>query len=237
VLTAGLAVFAACGGDDATAGTAPAGASATATAKPAATAASNDGVAALRAFPVPRELANGATLGKADAKVTLTVFEDFQCPFCLHYTATQEGALIEEYVKTGKVKLEFKNFPILGQESVQAAVAAQCAANQGRFWEMHRKLFLVEAEAGQLANEKVDAGRFSHENLKAYAIEVGLDGATFDSCYRSSEAAEAVAADARQGRSLGIRGTPSFLINGTPQASGAPATVDLWRKVLDASLK
>lgn len=241
LLAVGAVLLAACGGDDNGASSSGAGTPRTASGTPKATATANAGAASdaasvLRSLAVPRELAAGMTLGKADAKVTLTVFEDFQCPFCLRYTTTQESMILEEYVKTGKVKLEFKNFPILGQESVQAAVAAQCAADQGRFWEFHRKLFLVQAEAGQLSSEKLNVGRFSNENLRAYAVEAGADGATFDTCYTSQDAVDRVTADYRQGKTAGIAGTPGFLINGKAQP-GTPATLDAWRKLLNDALK
>jgi len=72
---------------------------------------------------LPKDLQNGTKLGKDDAPVKLVSYEDFQCPFCLQYTANQEGELIEKYVKTGEVQLEFRNLTILGQESVRAAIA------------------------------------------------------------------------------------------------------------------
>ena len=181
-------------------------------------------------------MVDGSTLGRKDAKLTLAVFEDFQCPYCLRYSALFEPALVDDYVRTGKIRLEFHQLPILGDESVQAAVASWCAGQQGQFWAYHKKLFMVEAEADQLTVEKVGIGRFSAANLQSFAAGLGLDAAAFEACSNSGAAIEAVRADVRQAQSLGLRGTPSFVMNGTPLASGAPATAAAWRKLLDDAL-
>ncbi len=193
-------------------------------------------MAALDRHVVPPELVDGFALGKTGAKLTLAVFEDFQCPFCLRYSALFEPAIVDDYVRTGKVRLEFHQYPIIGQESLQAAVASWCAGQQNRFWQYHKKLYMIQAEAGQLAQEKVEVGRFSEANLRAYAVAVGLAAGQFDACYVSEGALEAVRADIRQAQALGLRGTPSFVLNGKPLASGSPATVAAWRKLLDDAL-
>lgn len=227
---------AACGGDDdSSPALTPGTAAPTAQRTPTPQSATDAAIAAFRNFDVPRELVDGQALGKADAKVVVAVYEDFQCPFCLRFTITNEMTIIEEYVKTGKVRFEFHHFPILGQESVQAAVAAQCAAAQGRFWQFHKKLFLVQAESGQLTTEKLNVGRFSEANLRAYAAEAGIDATAFDSCYRNPETADKVTADARQARYAGLPGTPAFIINGKALAS-SPDSAAAWRRILDDAL-
>lgn len=241
VMAAALSLaLASCSGDDgegatpAATGDSPGMATATGTGTRTATPV-NETVAALLKLSVPQELADGLALGKPGAKVTVAVFEDFQCPHCLRFTALVEPVIVDEYVKTGKVRLEFHNLPILGQESVQAAVAGWCAGAQNKFWAYHEKLFMVQAEAGQATSEKLEVGRFSQQSLQGYAGEVGLDRAAFDACYTSEVAVEQVRADVRQAQSLGLRGTPSFVLNGQPLAA-SPATVAAWRKVLDEAL-
>ena len=182
---------------------------------------------------LPTELAKGTSLGSDTAPLTLTEYEDFQCPFCLKYTATQEGALIEEYVKTGKLQIIYNHLPLLGVESANAALAAECAADQDKFWQFHDALFLAQAKAGQLETEKKNVGRFSDSKLKDLASELGLDRTKFDTCYDGKEHLDLVNNHQRTASSFGITGTPGFLINGSPLGSGAPATVDDWRKLLD----
>ncbi len=184
----------------------------------------------------PTDMVNGQSVGKADAPLKLDEYEDFQCPFCMKYTAEQERVLVDEYVKTGKVQLTYKQFPALGAESVRAAIATQCAADQGKFWELHYQLFLAQAEAGQLSNEKVNVGRFSDDKLRGFATQAGVDSAKFEQCFSSSATLDQVNEQQRAGRALGIRGTPSFVINGQPiSGSGAPGSVDEWRTLLDGA--
>jgi protein-disulfide isomerase len=168
----------------------------------------------------------------------MTTFEDFQCPFCLQYTAEQEPGIIEEFVKSGQVRLEFKHFPILGQqnESLRAARASVCMAEQDRFWDYQNKLFLVQAEAGQFENERVDVGRFSEGNLRDYAEELGADMAAYDICFSDPASLEKVQADLAEAQSYGIQGTPGFVLNGRPLAGGSPNTIDGWRTVFDQVL-
>lgn len=229
----GLAVVAslltACGDDDddEAATTAPASVTATAT--------KAGGAEGLGDLEIPAELADGMALEKGDARATLAVYEDFQCPNCLFFTTNFEPLIIEEYVKTGKVRFEFHNFPILGQESVLAAVGAVCADKQGRFWEYHNKLFQVQADANQLKDEKLNVGRYTPEKLTEYAGEVGMDASQFGACLQASEALDAVQADFNSARDAGLRGTPGFILNG--QAVAYPGTPQAWRQLLDSATR
>lgn len=185
----------------------------------------------------PSDLANGTAVGKDDAPLKLEQYEDFQCPFCLKYTAEQEGQIIEEYVKTGKVQIVYRQFPGLGTESLRAGIASQCAAGQDRFWDYKYELFHLQAQAGQLSSEKLNVGRYSDDKLKSIAKDLGLDTAKFDQCFAGADALKAVEDDQRAGRAIGIRGTPSFAINGIPMgASGSPQRIEDWRKILDDAL-
>ncbi len=143
--------------------------------------------------------------------------------------------IMDEYVKSGKIKLEFKHFPILGAESVYAAAGAACAAKQETFWEYKKLLFLVQAEAGQLTAEKVNVGRFSQQELTKYAKETGMDEAAFSTCFLDPATVELLTADVVAGQAAGIRGTPGFILDGVAQA-GQPNSLDGWRKLLDDAI-
>lgn len=182
---------------------------------------------------LPLELANGVKLGKDDAPLKITMFEDFQCPFCMIYTADSEPYIIENYVKTGKVQLIWNNLPLLGAESVGAAKAVTCAADQSKFWEYHNKLFLVQADAGQDTNEKLNVGRFTDANLIGYAKDLGLDGGKFESCMNDPATLEKVTIDNRKATQYGLRSTPSFLFNDASIGSGALASNADWAKAID----
>lgn len=115
-------------------------------------------------------------------------------------------------MQTGKIKLIFKYFPILDQssegESHWAALAAECANEQGRFWDYHDKLFL------KWLGENV--GMFQKSQLKKYASDLKLDTAKFNTCLDSNKTAAVIAADIADGAKLQVRGTPSFFINDKP---------------------
>lgn len=181
--------------------------------------------------PVP---ADGFTLGNPAAPLQLELFEDFQCSFCVSFTATDESVLIEEYVKTGKLRLTFSNFPILGNESVAAATASVCAADQGRAWPYGLELFRQQAEAGQAEQARLNVGRFTAQSLLKTAGSLGLDEARFGRCLSSSEALATVQSQHERGRSLGVAGTPSFALNGQPIQT--PASAQAWRTLLNAAL-
>ncbi len=181
---------------------------------------------------LPLDMVNGTKIGSDDAPVKIVSYEDFQCPFCLQYTSEQEPAIVAELVKAGEVQLEYKHLPILGAESVAAAVASQCAADQDKFWQYHNLLFLTEAKADQLNNEKKNVGRFSDDNLKKFAGDLGLDQAKFDNCYDTREHLDTITAQQREANQFGITGTPGFVVNGTPLGSGTPSGIDAWKQIV-----
>ncbi len=180
---------------------------------------------------LPLDMADGNTIGSPDAPVKITEYEDTQCPFCLRYTANVEPELMEEFVRSGQVQITYKHLPVLGQESIDAAKALTCAAEQDKFWPFHNKLFTVQAAAGQSSNEELNVGRFSENNLKGFATELGLDRTAFDACYSDPDTLDDVIAQGQEAQSFGIQSTPGFLINGQNFQSGSP-TIEGWRDVI-----
>jgi protein-disulfide isomerase len=233
VAVAALVMVSACGGDDDGGDKPPAGTSATA-GSASTVPAKGDPAAAFRALTVPDDLTDGFEAGKADAKVTLEMFEDFQCPHCLSFTLQFEPLLFEEYVVPGKVRLVFRNLPILGPESANAAIAGTCASAQDRFWPYQKELFLAQADAGQLTDEQLDKGRFALQPLRMMADRAGIDAVAFDACMQDEATVARVNDDIRAAQAAGFRGTPSFLLNG--KAVAAPADAAGWRKLLDGAL-
>lgn len=186
---------------------------------------------------LPLDLAKGTTIGKDDAPLKLTSYEDYQCPFCLKYTAEQEPDLVSQFVKAGKLQITYKNLPILGKgESARAAIAGECAADQNQFWQYHNKLFTVEAQAGQVASEQVDVGRFSDDKLKQFATDLGLDRGKFDTCMGSPDKLTLLTDQQREAKKFGFNGTPAFLINGQPLGAGTPSSIADWQKIFDQVL-
>ncbi len=117
-----------------------------------------------------------------------------------------EPKLYREYVKDGTLRIEWRDFPYQGQESVDAAVAARAAQAQGEFWEYHDLLYANQSSG--------NSGGYSEENLLALAEEAGLDRRRFEEDLGSARYEKTVQADFREGQDLGINGTPTFFING-----------------------
>jgi len=151
---------------------------------------------------------NGRTLGSPAAPVVISAWEDFQCPVCKAANTQVLDRLIAEYVDTGKVQLQYRYFAFLGPESQWAAEAAEAAAEQGRFWEYHDALY--NAQAGE------NRGAFSRERLKAIAEGLGLDMARFEAAFDSGKYRQVVEEEHQEGLDLGVVGTPTYFVNGTP---------------------
>jgi protein-disulfide isomerase len=166
-------------------------------------------------------------LGKAEAPVTLVEYSDFQCPYCLRHFSETQSRLIAEYVNTGKVKIVFKNFPIpeLHPQAFQASVAAECAAEQGKFWAYHDVLF---QRFGARTIDYTPAG------LGGYAVSLQLDRDKFDACLRDEKISARINADRQEGNRLGVRGTPTFFINGQQLVGAQP--YEAFKAALDAAL-
>jgi protein-disulfide isomerase len=249
LLVAALLMAAACGGEDSDDSARPASAGPV-TGTPAAARTSEassaprtgtvnglvDPLAAMERAAIPKELWDGSGLGSKSAKVTLQMFEDFQCPVCLRFTAGFERMLVEEYAATGKVRIEFENLPILGAESVAAAVGGVCAAQQNVFWPYHNRLFLEQARALQFRDEKLNIGRFSAGSLRTYATEAGADGAKWQACFDDPATLDIVQDDVRAASGFGIRGTPGLVANGKVLVTGSPRSEADFRKLLDDAI-
>lgn len=148
----------------------------------------------------------GRTIGNPDAPVEIVEYGDYQCPFCGRFARESEPKLIDDYVDTGQVKLTFKDFAFIGDESLRAAEAATCAEDQDLFWPYHETLF---------ANQHAEnAGDFTDDKLHDMAGLAGLDVIVFDQCLVSGKHADTVTASSNSARALGITSTPTFVLNG-----------------------
>lgn len=138
----------------------------------------------------------------------LLEFADFQCLYCAEYALEDLPRLKQELVDAGRLSYAYLHFPLKGihPEAAMAGVAAECAGQQERFWEMHDRLF---------ANQR----RLSNKEFAGQARAIGLDSTQFGECMQSEEAAAAVETDFKQGLALGVKATPTFFI-GTIGADG-----------------
>ena len=159
--------------------------------------------------------------GPANAPIQLVEFSDFHCPFCKRVEPT-----IAEVLKKydGKIRFVYKDFPLdsLHPQARAAAEAARCAGEQGKYWEFHGKVYAGAPDA-------------SAATMQAYAKDVGLDAATFETCRSSRKYQAQVQADAAEGTKLGVSGTPGFFINGRFLSGAQP--LEAFSKIIDEELK
>lgn len=152
---------------------------------------------------IPRE---GRVLGNPNAPVLVVEWGDYQCPACRRFKEAFFPQLVQDYIATGKIRFEYRDFAFIGDESKLAAEAAFCAQDQGKFWEYHDALF---------ANQRGEnVGSFTVARLKQIAQAVGLDVRQFDSCVNSRQHRGEVEAMYREAQGLGVNSTPTFFVNG-----------------------
>lgn len=169
-------------------------------------------------------------LGDPSAQVTVVEFGDYQCPYCGRFFTDVESKLREEYIKTGKVRMVFRDFAFLSAESFNAAMATQCAAEQKKFWEYHDGLFAAEVIDGREHN-----GNLSDAFFKALASSLGMDRNRFDSCLLSKKYEKEIAKDYNDGLAAGVTGTPTTFVDGQV-ISGAPDYSSV-KQVIEQALK
>jgi len=167
--------------------------------------------------PEPRDIAlsidDDPLKGDRSAKLVLVEFGDFQCPFCARYFRETFPEIEKDYINSGKLKYVFRDFPITNvhKDALKAAEAAGCALDQGKFWEMHDRLF---------ANQST----LEPSNLVQHAQAIGLDLPKFQQCLDSDKYLTEVRKDFADGQQAGMRSTPTFFL-GRTEPNSARVTV------------
>ncbi len=147
-------------------------------------------------------------LGDPKAPVTFIEYGDYQCPFCAKFFRETEPLLRENYIKTGKIKMAFRNFQFLGAESVAAAQAAECAKDQGKFWSYHDALYQAEMNDG-----RENSGNLNRDLFSKIAQTLGLGLTPFLSCYDSGKYKDQVKKDIADAQAIGVDSTPVVFVN------------------------
>jgi len=171
-------------------------------------------------------------LGDLNAPLTMVEFGDYQCTFCKKFFSETEESIITNYVETGKVKILFKDFIVVGQDSIHAANAAHCANDQQMFWQYHSILYNNWAGEG--------TGWVSSEQLNKFANTLGLDMNKFSNCVSELKWKKLVNASYDDGVALGVTATPTFFVidqnKNVMKITGAQQ-YDVFKKVFDSSLE
>ncbi len=175
--------------------------------------------------------------GANKKNVTLIEYGDFECSACFYYEPVIKQ-VIEKY--KDDIQFQFRNFPLpqLHQQAMAAHRAAEAAAKQGKFWEMHDILFErahQQTEDGKLADGEWVAASNSQPFFELYAKALGLDIEKFKTDMKSSEVNDAINADIAEGKKLGLSGTPSFILDG--KKIDSPNDLAGFSKLIDDAIK
>ncbi len=177
----------------------------------------------LRDLTTPRiptfDITGAPAMGAEGAKLVLIEFSDYQCPFCMEYFTNTYRRVIADYVKTGKMKYVVRDFPgeSIHPNALQAAEAARCAVEQGKFWTMHDNLFTNQKSLGS-------TGIFDS------ASAAGLEMTKFQVCIDSNKYAALIRKDEDETAKLGVKGTPAFFL-GTPDPAN-PSKIKLAKALI-----
>ncbi len=156
-----------------------------------------------------------AILGDQNAPVTVVEYADFQCPFCERFFSDAGAQIREQYVKTGKVKMIYRDFAFLGPESTAAAQAAECAKDQGKFWAYHDALYNTEA-----VDAKENNGNLNRSLFLSLAKNLKMDTDAFTSCIDSNKYSDVVSKSVADAQAFGVSSTPTIFV-GTQKILGA----------------
>jgi len=173
--------------------------------------------------------------GNPNAPVTVVEYSDFQCPFCSRFFQETLPLIQENYIDTGKIKFVYKDLPLdsLHPNARAAHIAAECADEQGKFWEYHDALFEKQPQWGNLATSELQ------NTFTEFATDMGLQAASFESCMQSPNIADEVNKDILEAASFGATGTPTFFIgnenDGFIKIIGAQPFV-VFQSVIDSQL-
>ena len=184
------------------------------------------------ATPAPGQKVNVSNghfpaLGNKNAKVTVVEFADFRCPFCEQFFTNVEPSIKKDYIDTGKVKFYFRHYAFLGPASTVAANAAECANEQGKFWEIHDYLYKNQPP-------ETDTSMYTVDKLTQIAGTLGMNTNQFQSCLSSNKYQKNVDQDLQEGQKAGVTGTPTIFVDGLEIVGAQPYSN--FKAAIDADL-
>lgn len=156
-------------------------------------------------------------LGKETAPVQIIMFGDYQCPFCARFFDETEQELRATFIRDGSAVMWWRDFAVLGEDSVRAAHAARCANEQNNFWQYHDLLYSAKSQD--------QAVTFSDERLRIFAVDLGLNIDAYDSCMLSRRYMDLIKADQQEGRDKGVQGVPTLFVDGKKIVGAQPYAI------------
>ena len=179
--------------------------------------------------PVYANVSNGhiPPLGSSNAKVKIIEFADLRCPYCDAWFKDVLPQIKKNYIDTGKVELYFRHFAFLGSASTLAANGAECANEQGKFWDYYDYMYTNQPDES-------DTSMYTVDNLTSVASQLGMDSSQFNTCLSGNKYNNNVTADYNDGTKAGVSGTPTFYVNGYQIVGAEPYSV--FQKAIDDAL-
>ena len=169
-------------------------------------------------------------LGDPGAKVTVVEYSDFQCPFCRSFWQDTFSQIKKDYIDAGKAKFVYRHFPLgFHPMAIPSAKAVECAAERGKFWELHDQIFEEQAKQGGGTIQYTEA------DIKNWAGQIGLSGDDFNQCLSSDKYGARIQRDLQSGNQFGVDGTPTIFVNGQ-RVIGAQSYA-VFKAAIDAALK
>jgi len=169
-----------------------------------------------------------AVLGDVNAPVTIIEYGDYQCPYCNMFAVETQPLIVKNYVDSGKVKMIFRDFIVNDRtasdtESLDSALAAACANEQGKFWDFHDALSQLEYN-DEVKNPQTaeNNGNLNRDAFMSIAQKVGMDQTKFASCYDSQKYLKQVESVSASAMSMGLNATPTFFVNGQQVVGALP---------------
>jgi len=192
-----------------------------------------DGAASVSGKP---QIDDDVVLGDPNAPLTVFIFSDYQCPFCGKFYQEAERQIRETYVKTGKVNMVYKDLAFLGQESTDAAEAADCAKDQGKYWDYHDAIFDIEIAELKKTGDSENTGNLNRDTFQKIANDLKMNADEFLSCYDSKKYASEVSKDLKEAKTVFQQlSTPTIFI-GDQMIQGAYPFAR-FSQVIDEALK
>ncbi len=153
-------------------------------------------------------------LGNPQAPVTIFIYSDYQCPFCGKFFKESELLIRKNYIETGKAKMIYKGLSFLGPESLAAAQAAECARDQGKYWEYHDTLFEIEIKEFEAKGNNENTDNLNKDTFKKIASDLKMNIDDFLSCYDSQKYSSEIEKDNQEAKSVMENvSTPTIFIN------------------------
>lgn len=165
-------------------------------------------------------------IGAVDAPVVMVAYSDYRCPFCAKFGRDIEPKLVDRYVGDGTLRIEWRDLPIFGDQSMIAARAGRAAAAQGKFWEFGAALYAASPDRGH--------PELTPDTLRGFAATAGVaDMDRFTEQIADTTVDQDIYTDMLEANTIGVSSTPSFVINGTPVLGAQP--LEVFEQVIDAA--